>query len=96
MRLKLAPGIIADVYAFDPVTLTAIAATASAVVGAGSLANSILNKPATPTIPQAAPPIQSPVGTQSSNTQSQGPSFLAAAATPQGNQASGAKSLLGQ
>jgi hypothetical protein len=51
----------------------------------------------TPSAPPAAPPIQNPVGSQTSNTGSGAtPSFLAAAATPQTNQTSGQRSLLGQ
>jgi hypothetical protein len=45
----------------------------------------------------SAPPIQNPVGSQTSNTNSgASPSFLAAAASPQSNQTSGQRSLLGQ
>lgn len=46
-------------------------------------------------MPQQAPPVQSPVGTSSTNKQQQAPSFLSSAASmpPQGQ---GQKTLLGQ
>lgn len=81
----------------DPITLTALAAGSSALIGGASLANTLLNKPQTPSVPPPAAPVQTPTGTPTSNVPSNsGPSFLAAAAMPQGNQAAGAKTLLGQ
>jgi hypothetical protein len=72
---------------------------AAALGGAAGL--SALDKPKSqaplPSLPPAAPPIQSPVGSQTSNIQSGvGPSFLAAAATPSAGQTTGQRSLLGQ
>lgn len=80
----------------DPVTLTAIAAGTSALIGAGSLAYTALGpKPQVPGMPAAPPPAQTPTGSPT-GTSTQGPSFLAAAAAPSGNQTAGQKSLLGQ
>ena len=85
-----------DVVCYDPLTLAALATTA---MSAGSLANSIFNKPSAPKMPAPAAPIQSPMGGPENNTQNtqgqSGPSFLAAAAAPSSTQL-GAKSLLGQ
>ena len=81
----------------DPITLTAIGTALGGAAGVGSLAMSIADKPKTPNIPPAAPPIQNPVGTQTSNAPSgNGPSFLAGAVTPQQGQTAGGRSLLGQ
>lgn len=82
----------------DPISLTAIGTLIGGLAGAGSLAATALGpKPKTPSMPAAAPPVQNPIGSQTTNAQStQGPSFLAAAAAPAGNQTSGSRSLLGQ
>jgi hypothetical protein len=81
--------------AVDPITLSLLGLG----LGIGGGAASLLSKsstPSVPTMPPAAPPVQSPTGTQTSNAPANQPSFLAAAAAPQGNQAAGTKSLLGQ
>ena len=79
--------------------------TAAAVAGAGAgiygavEAGQAAKKAGGVTVntPPPAPPIQNPVGSQTSNTGSGAtPSFLAAAATPQTHQTSGQRSLLGQ
>lgn len=81
----------------DPVTLALLGGAAAGLFGGGaSILGSALSKPSSPTLPPAAPPVQSPTGSQTSNAPQQTPSFLAAAALPQGNQAAGQKSLLGQ
>ena len=80
----------------DPVTLLSLG------VGLlGGLGGTLLggNKtPSAPQLPPAAPPVQQPTGTQTSNanTGANQPSFLAAAAAPGANNLSGSKSLLGQ
>lgn len=81
----------------DPITLAALGAIGGGLAGAGSAAASIFGpKPKAPGMPAAAPPVQSPTGSQTSNTgTTQGPSFLAAAASPSAMQL-GSKSLLGQ
>ncbi len=86
-----------DTACFDPITLAALGAIGGGLAGAGSAAASIFGpKPKAPGMPAAAPPVQSPVGSQTSNTgTTQGPSFLAAAASPSAMQL-GSKSLLGQ
>lgn len=83
----------------DPVSLAlAGGALSGLLAGGGSILSSAMApKPQAPgALPPAAPPVQSPVGSQTSNAPQQTPSFLAAAATPTGNQTAGAKSLLGQ
>lgn len=85
---------------FDPATLSTLALFGTIAGGAGGLAtaaNSIFGaKPAAPSMPAPAPPVQSPVGSQTGNMNpGAGPSFLAAAASPSGQQ-TGSKSLLGQ
>ncbi len=89
-----------EMACFDPATLAVLTAVGTLTAGAGgaaAAANSILGpKPKAPGMPAAAPPVQSPVGSQTSNTgTTQGPSFLAAAASPSAMQL-GSKSLLGQ
>ena len=79
---------------FDPATLTAVALGASALTGAGTLAATALNKPKAPSTPAPAPPSQNPTGTPTTNANQPAPSFLAAAAAPQGGQAA-SKTLLG-
>lgn len=67
------------------------------LAGAGAAAYSAFGpKPSVPSAPAAAPPIQAPTGSQTSNVSGTGPSFLAAAAAPAANQSAGSKSLLGQ
>lgn len=83
------------ILAIDPLTISLIGLGLGAASGAASLFGGS-SAPAAPTIPAAAPPVQPPVGDQSTNKSAQAPSFLAAAATPTQNQSSGAKSLLGQ
>lgn len=51
----------------------------------------VINAPA----PPAAPPVQQPVGTPSTNKSGNAPSFMSAAATPQQQNTSN-KTLLGQ
>lgn len=82
----------------DPVSLALLGGAAAGLFGGGAsaLGSALGPKPSSPTLPPAAPPVQSPTGSQTSNAPTQTPSFLAAAAAPQGNQASGQKSLLGQ
>ncbi len=88
--------IIHPVFA-DPITLTAIGTGLAGLAGAGTLAATLFApKPKAPTAPTPAPPVLSPTGTQTSNAPQQGPSFLAAAVTPNTNQLSGSKTLLGQ
>ena len=83
----------------DPVSLALLGGAAAGLFGGGAsaLGSALGPKPQAPSVlPPAAPPVQSPPGSQTSNAPQQTPSFLAAAAMPQGNQAAGAKSLLGQ
>lgn len=82
----------------DPVSLALLGGAAAGLFGGGAsaLSSALGPKPTSPTLPPAAPPVQQPSGSQTSNAPQQTPSFLAAAAMPQGNQAAGAKSLLGQ
>lgn len=82
----------------DPITLALIGSGIGTLLGGGAAVASALGpKPSAPQMPTAAPPIQNPVGDQSTNKANpQTPSFLAAAATPAANQQSGAKTLLGQ
>lgn len=85
---------------FDPATLSTLALFGTIAGGAGGLAtaaNSLFGaKPAAPSMPAQAPPVQSPLGSQTgSQGQGAGPSFLAAAAAPSG-QHTGTGSLLGQ
>ena len=78
-------------------TAGGLTAAGSLAAGGAAVAGALGNKPRTPTIPAQAPPVQNPIGSQTTNaSQSQGPSFLAAAAAPNVNQLSGSKSLLGQ
>jgi len=83
---------------FDPLTLAAIGAGVGGLAGVGTaVASALTPTPKVPTIPPAAPPVQSPTGTQTSNAaNTSGPSFLAAAAQPTSSQTSGSKTLLGQ
>jgi len=87
------------------VTGTAATALGAGVAGVGALggaaALSAIDKSGgsstTVNMPASAPPVQNPVGSQTSNTSSGvSPSFLAAAATPQANQTAGTRSLLVQ
>lgn len=79
----------------DPITLTALGAAAGGLAGIGGLATQLFaGKPAAPTAPAPAAPVQSPVGSPNTNANA-GPSFLAAAAAPTAGQTSN-KSLLGQ
>ena len=78
----------------DPVVLTAIGVGLSGLAGAGSLANSIFNAPKPPSMPAPAPPSQSPTGSPTTNANPTAPSFLAAAAAPQGGQTAN-KTMLG-
>lgn len=80
--------------AIDPLTISLLGLGLGAIGGATSLFSG--GAPEAPAIPPAAPPVQPPVGDQNTNKSAQAPSFLAAAATPNQNQSSGAKSLLGQ
>jgi len=81
-------------FALDPATLTAIGVGISALTGAGTLAATALNAPKAPSTPAPAPPSQNPTGTPTTNANTPQPSFLAAAATPQGGQTA-TKTLLG-
>ena len=83
---------------FDPLTLALAAGGLGSLIGGGTaIASALTPAPKVPTLPPAAPPVQSPVGSQTSNAgNAGGPSFLAAAAQPQANQMAGAKTLLGQ
>lgn len=77
----------------DPITLTGLAlAGAGAGAAAGALSKGSGPAP-TPTIPQAAPPQQTPTGKATPPAGNQ-PTFIGAAATPPVQ--SGQKSLLGQ
>ena len=80
---------------FDPASLAAIGLLVGGLGGAATAATSIFGpKPTAPSMPAPAPPIQSPTGSPNANSQTgPGPSFLAAAATPQ--QPAQQKSLLG-
>ncbi len=89
---------------FDPATLSTLALFGTIAGGAGGVAtaaNALFGAKssgaaAAPSMPAAAPPVQSPVGSQSGSSQAgPGPSFLAAAAAPSAQQ-TGTKSLLGQ
>lgn len=79
----------------DPLTLTAIGTGVSALIGGGSLINSIVNAPKAPTAPSAPPPAQSPNGTPNTN-KGNAPSFLSSAAAAPGQESQGGKTLLGQ
>lgn len=82
--------------AVDPITLTGLAlaagggiAASQAIGGGGSS-----GAPPAPTIPQAAPPQQTPTGSGAKPATGNQPTFIGAAATPPVQ--SGQKSLLGQ
>ena len=80
----------------DPMTIMAAGSALTGVLGLVGNKSPSTNV----TMPAAAPPVQSPVGSQTSATSNSSgsgtPSFLSAAAAPQANQMSGGKSLLGQ
>lgn len=83
-------------FGIDPLTLGAIGTAIGTLAGGGAaLASAFGPKPKAPTAPPPSPPVQSPIGTQTSNIPANNPSFLAAAAAPQNDQAA-RKSLLGQ